>query len=181
MLQRESAYSMVPGNRTRQANRCWSLLNRMGSMRGLTALAYCLLLLSPSPSAAQSLRDALPLPPGLALLPGEEARAMPGCNPFHLLARGAPIVCRDLLLGESSPALLSADDVPSSQLQPPAEARRPQKLLALLLSTGVLAGSAANWFTESPHQSFHVTHEGFFGEDKPRQNFRYVYGLVSRP
>jgi hypothetical protein len=90
---------------------------------------------------------------------------MPGCNPFHLLARGAPIVCRDLLLGESSPVLLSADDVPSSQLPPPAEARRPQKLLASLLSAGVLAGSAANSFTESPHQSFHVTHEGFFGRD----------------
>ena len=80
---------MVPGNRTRQANRCWSLLNRLGSMRGLTALAYCLLLLSPNPSAAQALRDALPLPPSLALLPGWEARAIRGYDPFHLLARGA--------------------------------------------------------------------------------------------
>ena len=53
----------------------------------------------------------------------------------------------------------------SSQLPPPAEVRRPQKLLASLLSAGVLAGSAANSFTESPHQSFHVTHEGFFGQD----------------
>src|SRR4029453_5585361 len=92
-------------------------------------------------------------------------RAIRGCDPFHLLARGAPIVRRDLLLGESSPALLAADDVPSSQLPPPVEMRRPQKLLALLLSGGVLAGSAANSFTESPHQSFHVTHEGFFGQD----------------
>src|SRR4029450_1579569 len=109
MLQRESAYSMVPGNRTRQANRCWSLLNRLGSMRGLTALASFLLLLSPSPSAAQALRDALQLPPGLALLPGEEARAMPGCNPFHLLA---------------------ADDVPASQLPPPARAGETEERLA---------------------------------------------------
>src|SRR4029453_8197946 len=82
MSQRESAYSMAPGNRTRQANRCWSLLNRLGSRRGLTALAYFLLLLSPSPSAAQALRDALPLPPGLALLPGGEARAILWCDPF---------------------------------------------------------------------------------------------------
>jgi uncharacterized protein YfiM (DUF2279 family) len=29
----------------------------------------------------------------------------------------------------------------------------------------VLAGSAANSFTESPHKRFHVTHEGFFGQD----------------
>jgi uncharacterized protein YfiM (DUF2279 family) len=75
------------------------------------------------------------------------------------------MACRDLLLSEPSPALLATDDVPSSQLPPPAEARRPQKLLASLLSAGVLAGSAANSFTESPHQSFHVTHEGFFGQD----------------
>src|SRR4029453_18853066 len=133
MLQRESAYSMVPGNRTRQANQCWSLLSRLGSMRGLTALAYFLLLLSPSPSAAQSLRDALPLPPGLALLPGGEARAILGSAPFHLLEREAPLVCDDLLLSEPSPALLAEDDVLSSQLQPPAEVRRPQKLLASLL------------------------------------------------
>jgi hypothetical protein len=45
------------------------------------------------------------------------------------------------------------------------EVRRPQKLLASLLSASVLAGSAANSFTEGPHQSFHFTHEGFFGQD----------------
>jgi hypothetical protein len=132
---------------------------------GLIVIAHFLLLLSPSPMAAQELPDTLPLPPSLALLPGEEARAMPGCSPFYLLARGAPMTCCDLLLSDPSSALLAEDDVPSSQLQPSTEVKQPQKLLAALLSVGVLAGAAANSFIESPHQSFHVTHEGFFGQD----------------
>jgi len=34
-----------------------------------------------------------------------------------------------------------------------------------LFSVGVIAGSAANSFHESPHQSFHFTNEGFFGQN----------------
>jgi hypothetical protein len=41
----------------------------------------------------------------------------------------------------------------------------PNHLLAGFVSGGVLLGSALNSFTETPHQSFHVTHEGFFDRD----------------
>jgi len=40
----------------------------------------------------------------------------------------------------------------------------PRRLLAALLSVGVIAGSAANSFTEAGHTDFHFTQEGFFGE-----------------
>jgi hypothetical protein len=114
---------------------------------------------------AQEHLDALPPSPGLSLRLSEAARAMPGCDPFQLHADGAPLLCHDLLPGAWSPTLLSADDVLPSLLQSPAETSRPKTLPASLLSAGVLAGAAAYAFTPSPHQSFHVTHEGFFGRD----------------
>src|SRR5262245_37203973 len=121
-----SRYMTSCGAVIAQAHQRWSLLGRLGSVHGLTVLALFLLLLSPSLMAAQELPDALLLSPGLSLLPGGEARVMPGCNPFHLRTRGASLACHDLLLSESNPALLSTDDVPSSPLQPLEEGRRPQ-------------------------------------------------------
>ena len=41
----------------------------------------------------------------------------------------------------------------------------PSHLAAALFSAGVIVGSAANSFAESPHRSFHVTREGFFGRN----------------
>jgi hypothetical protein len=41
----------------------------------------------------------------------------------------------------------------------------PNHLLAGFVTAGVLAGSMLNSFTETPKESFHVTHEGFFGRD----------------
>lgn len=41
----------------------------------------------------------------------------------------------------------------------------PNHLFAGFFSAGILAGSALNAFTETPHQSFHFTNEGFFGRD----------------
>jgi hypothetical protein len=41
----------------------------------------------------------------------------------------------------------------------------PRHWLAAGISVAVIAGSAANSFTESPHESFHFAHEGFFGRD----------------
>jgi predicted lipoprotein DUF2279 len=41
----------------------------------------------------------------------------------------------------------------------------PRHDLGALLATGVLVGSAANSFTERPHEGFHFTNEGFFGRD----------------
>jgi len=90
---------------------------------------------------------------------------MPDCDPFQLRAGGVPLWCRDLQPGEWSPTLLSADDVPPSLLQSPEETRQPKKLLASLVTAGVLAGAAAYAFTPSPHRDFHITHEGFFGRD----------------
>jgi predicted lipoprotein DUF2279 len=61
--------------------------------------------------------------------------------------------------------LPAAEDMASDPLQPLVTERRPRSVLATLLSAGVLAGAAANAFTERPHQPLHVTHEGFFGRD----------------
>jgi hypothetical protein len=56
---------------------------------------------------------------------------------------------------------------PAVPAEPGPEIKRkpPSRLLAALIAATALAGAAANSFTESPHVPFHVTHEGYFGED----------------
>jgi hypothetical protein len=44
-------------------------------------------------------------------------------------------------------------------------AGKPKRLWAALLSAGIIAGSAANSFSETPHQSYHFTDEGWFGRN----------------
>ena len=44
------------------------------------------------------------------------------------------------------------------------EAKKYQLLIASAMSAGVVIGGAINAFIETPHQSFHFTSEGFFGE-----------------
>ena len=44
------------------------------------------------------------------------------------------------------------------------QAKKYQLLIASALSVGVVVGGAINAFMDTPHQSFHFTNEGFFGE-----------------
>jgi hypothetical protein len=91
------------------------------------------------------------LSPGLALAQeGSPLTALAGS--FHLLPRETRV----------APIDITALDIASFDTSPP-DRREPNHSLTALFSVGVIAGSAANSFHESPHQSFHFTNEGFFG------------------
>src|SRR5215813_3191351 len=92
------------------------------------------------------------LSPGLALAEeGSPLAALAGS--FHLLPPETRV----------APIDITALDIASFDAPPP-DRREPNHALTALFSVGVIAGSAANSFHESPHQSFHFTNEGFFGQ-----------------
>ena len=93
------------------------------------------------------------LSPGLALAQeGSPLTALAGS--FHLLPRETRV----------APIDITALDIASFDTSPP-DRREANHALTALFSVGVIAGSAANSFHESPHQSFHFTNEGFFGQN----------------
>jgi Predicted periplasmic lipoprotein (DUF2279) len=124
-----------------------------------------LLLLFPSPVTAEAFPDAPPMMPGPSSSTDVESAVMPLCPPLQLLSRDAPAACPEFRLDGDGGAGPSSDAEPSSERAPATDERKPRTLLAALVAATVVAGSAANAFTETPHQSFHVTHEGFFGRD----------------
>src|SRR5262245_23664376 len=131
---------------------------------GLTALMPLLLLLTPCALAAQAWPEVPLQPLGLARLWDRADRALPGCDLFALRGQGTPLVC-PAMWDAPRPTLSLTEDGPWRPLLSSVEVPYPQAGRAALLSVGVLAGAAANAFVASPHQRFHVTHEGFFGRD----------------
>jgi Predicted periplasmic lipoprotein (DUF2279) len=127
-------------------------------------LVLGLLLLFPNPLSAEEFPDAPSMIPGPSSALAAESTVMPLCPPLHILSRGAPAACPEFRLdgdGGSSPSLNAE---PSSERGPAAGSTR-RNLLAALLAVTVVGGEAANAFSETPHESFHVTREGFFGRD----------------
>ena len=98
-------------------------------------------------------------PPGLAL--AQEASPLTAlAGSFHLLPRDT-LLARDIDL---APIDVPRVDTAAADIAPD-PTRKPEHTLAALFSVGVIAGSAANSFHESPHESFHFTNEGFFGQN----------------
>jgi hypothetical protein len=93
------------------------------------------------------------LSPGLALAQeGSPRTALAGS--VQLLPRETRVATIDI----------TALDIASFDTSPP-DRGEPNHALTALFSVGVIAGAAANSFHESPHQSFHFTNEGFFGQN----------------
>ncbi len=124
---------------------------------GLAVLAL------PNPLAAQD-SSALPSLSGEAAASDAPRRESPACRPFSLLDRDEPDACSPFHLdGEGGDAAAQSEPVEASGYAAAIEAKKLQLLLASLVSAGAMAGGAINAFTETPHQSFHFTNEGFFG------------------
>src|SRR5262245_42486538 len=97
--------------------------------------------------------------PGLVL--AQEASPLTAlAGSFHLLPRDTRLA-RDI---EVTPIDIARVDTPAADTAPDTT-RKPEHRLAALFSVGVIAGSAANSFHESPHESFHFTEEGFFAQN----------------
>jgi uncharacterized protein YfiM (DUF2279 family) len=91
--------------------------------------------------------------------------AQESCRPFSLLKRDPPDVCSEFHLdpgggdtSDPSEPELSSGHVAAVQ------ATKYQFLIAGLASVGAIGGGALNAFMDTPHQPFHFTSEGFFGE-----------------
>jgi hypothetical protein len=123
-------------------------------------------LLLPAPGLLAAEPSSRPLPiagPGLSPSEGEWAPSLWPCDDFQLvLSWERSAGCLRLTLGPDILAARSTEDAPPVDL---AAERKPDWLLASLVSVGAVGGSAANSFTDGSHRSFHVTHEGFFGRD----------------
>jgi len=89
----------------------------------------------------------------------------PACPPFSLLNRDAPAACSEFHLDAEGGAARDASEPEVSSSDAAAiRAKRVQLLLASAVSAGAVVGGAVNAFIETPHQSFHFTSEGFFGQ-----------------
>ena len=71
---------------------------------------------------------------------------------FWLLPPGERLALQDT----SGPAAVDSSEAPAIE-------RRPNWLLTSLVAAGAVTGAAINSFTETPHQSYHITNEGWFG------------------
>jgi hypothetical protein len=92
------------------------------------------------------------------------------CAPLSFSSLGAAawsadaLACADFRLGDAGDDL---GELPATGIAGHAAAgtaKRYQLLIASAMSVGVVVGGAINAFMETPHQAFHFTSEGWFGE-----------------
>lgn len=116
----------------------------------------------PNPLAAQD-DSALPSVLGAASAYGASPQT-PSCRPLSLLKRDEPETCSELHLdGAGADTDDQAEPAAAASRAAGIEAKKRQLFLATVVSAGAIAGGAINAFTDTPHQSFHFTNEGFFG------------------
>jgi hypothetical protein len=86
----------------------------------------------------------------------------PACRPFRILRLDErPAECEAPILAAGAPP--APDDLPAAD--PEVRTERPSQFWTYAIPAGVVAGSAANAFLETPHQSFHFGNEGWFARD----------------
>jgi hypothetical protein len=139
---------------------------RRGAALGKTLWIVVTLLLSPGPLGAEESSRLLALiaDADLSLASADRSRLARLPDQLELSLPCEELdVCGLLALDPDTPSEPSASATPSAG--PGAEKKPPSKLLTSLIAATAVAGAAANSFTESPHEPFHVTHEGWFGED----------------
>jgi hypothetical protein len=92
----------------------------------------------------------------------DEGLATPACDQFRLSrTEEAEVGCERVALGDSPES--PGSDLPVDE--PEFGRRPPSKFWTYAIPAAVVAGSSANAFLETPHQSFHFGNEGWFGQN----------------
>src|SRR5262245_23313031 len=119
----------------------------------------------PTSLAAQESRTLLPtdsVPPELDVPRGADS----ACQAFSLLPREEPVGCAGFRLDDRASLGDSLEDRPTSEPDSsPSWAVKHRYLIASVVAVATVTGNALSSFLDTPHESFHFTNEGFFGED----------------